>query len=405
MQPTDGSGLDSTDGTDGADADLEVSVVIPCLDEEKTVALCIDKAHRAFRQRGIRGEVVVADNGSQDRSREVAARAGARVVPCIERGYGAALRAGFLAARGRYVVMGDADDSYDFGELGRFVELLRAGHPFVMGTRLRGRIHPGAMPLLNRYLGTPVLTLLLNLLFGPRISDCNCGMRGIDRQTLLSLGLVSPGMELASEMIIRAAILRVPIVEVPISLHPDKRDRPPHLRPWRDGWRHLRFLLWYAPDRTLTWPGLLMLALGLLLTLSQVAGAFTAFGLLFDLHYMILGLTVSLLGMSALSMGLSVSAFMPRSLIRSSPRLDGLKRWFTFNRAAVAAVTLAGAGLLCDSVVLGHWLQTHRGPLSPGYTRLSLAGLLLIAIGCQTFFLGLLVGLGHSEQARRAGPG
>ncbi len=228
------------------EAECELSVVIPCLNEERTIALCVERALCTMRDAGIFGEVVVSDNASTDRSAACARGAGARVVYCPARGYGAALQAGFAAARGRCLVMGDGDASYDFGELPRFVAELRAGRPFVMGTRLRGRILPGAMPPLNRYLGTPVLTFLLNRLYGTALSDINCGMRGLQRGTALALGAVSPGMEFAAEMLVRAAKQGVPITEIPITLHPDQRGRAPHLRPFRDGLRLLCLLLSHA---------------------------------------------------------------------------------------------------------------------------------------------------------------
>src|SRR5262249_15034141 len=190
-------------------------------------------------------------------------------------GYGAGLSGGFRPAGGRYLMMGDGDQSYDFSLLPRFIEQARAGSTFVIGSRLRGKIEPGAMPPLHRYLGTPVLTWILNRLFGTHISDCNCGMRCIERDTFLRLGVVSPGMEFASEMIVKAAVLGVEIDEVPIDFYRDRRDRRPHLRPFSDGWRHLRLLLWHAPDHMMTLPGLLMLAVGLLLTLSQLRGRIT----------------------------------------------------------------------------------------------------------------------------------
>lgn len=376
--------------------ELEVSVVIPCLDEEKTITRCVEKAVRAMREAGIRGEVVVSDNGSRDRSVAVATEAGARVVHCPTRGYGAALQYGFAQARGRWCIMGDADDSYDFLEVPRFVEGLREGNPFVMGTRLKGRIMPGAMPTLNRHLGTPVLTFILNRLFGTHISDCNCGMRGIDRATFLRMGVTSPGMEFASEMIVKAAVFDVPIVEVPITLHKDGRDRPPHLRPWRDGWRHLRLLLWHAPDHTMTVPCAVMLALGLVLTGAELTGPRTIAGAYFDIHYMILGVTLSLVGLSGVSMGVAVHAIMPDHKLRKLKALASLKRAFTFDRAAVAAALLLAAGIACDGSVLVHWLATQRGPLTLAYTRLSLAGMLLLAAGFQVALLGLLVGAGRS---------
>ena len=252
--------------------ELEVSVVIPCLNEAPTIGPCIRKALDAMAANGINGEVVVSDNGSTDASIEISKAEGARVVSCPTRGYGAALQFGFRHARGKHVLMADGDQSYDLSLVPRFIAATRSGSSFVMGSRLRGRIEDGAMPPLHRYLGTPVLTWILNRLFGTRISDCNCGMRCVDRQAFFRLGVISPGMEFASEMVVKAAVHGVAITEVPIDFYKDRRNRRPHLRPFHDGWRHLRLLLWHAPDHMMTVPGLVMLAVGLLLVLSQLAG-------------------------------------------------------------------------------------------------------------------------------------
>ena len=373
---------------------LELSVVIPCLNEEKTITFCIEKALRAMKEHDIRGEVVVSDNGSTDGSIAISRAAGARVVACPTPGYGAAVKYGFENAWGDYVLMGDADDSYDFSELPRFIDKVREGHDYVMGTRLRGTIMPGAMPFLNRHLGTPVLTRILNWLFDTRITDCNSGMRCMKRERVLGLGLISPGMEFASELIVKAAKAGVKIVEVPITLHKDKRDRPPHLRPWRDGWRHLRLLLWYAPNKTMTQPGLALLGLGLALVVSQLFGPFTIGGVLFDFHYMILGLTLSQLGLSATSMGVAIYAVMPEPK-RHSPLVD----WLTFDKGVVLGAALFLGGLACDGYVLAHWLATHRGEITPGLTRLTLAGILLMAMGFQCILAGLLMGSALTAQA------
>ncbi len=222
---------------------IELSIVIPCLNEASSVAICIQKALRAFAREKVVGEVIVSDNGSTDGSRELAAAAGARVISCPVRGYGAALQAGCAAARGRYLLMGDADDAHDFDAILPFLVRLRAGDPFVLGSRLRGAVEPGAMPFLNRHLGTPALTWLINRLYGTRISDSQCGMRGFSREAYARIGAGATGMEFASETIVRAALAGIPITEIPINVYRSKRDRAPHLRPVQDGLRHVRLIV------------------------------------------------------------------------------------------------------------------------------------------------------------------
>lgn len=228
----------------------ELSVVIPCLDEARTITQCVSEARDTMARLAIAGEVVVADNGSTDDSAARAEAAGARVVPAPVRGYGAAIQAGVRAARGRFVLTGDGDSSYDFTELALFIEPLRAGHRFVLGSRLGGTILPGAMPWSHRHLGTPALTWVTNRLYGTRISDCNCGIRAMERALFLSLGIDARGMEFASDMIVKAALAGVAIHEVPVTFRRDRRDRPPHLRPIRDGVRHLALILRHAPRRS-----------------------------------------------------------------------------------------------------------------------------------------------------------
>ena len=376
----------------GSAKEPELSVVIPCLNEASTIVGCVESALEAMRRHGIFGEVVVSDNGSTDGSDDAAMRAGARVVRCPARGYGAALQWGFHQARGRYLLMGDADQSYDFSLLPRFVEKAREGHAFVIGSRLRGNIENGAMPALNRYVGTPVLTWVLNRLFGTRISDCNCGMRLIRRDTFLDLDIVSPGMEFASEMVVKAAVRGIQIAEVPIDFFRDRRNRRPHLRRWRDGWRHLRLLLWHAPDHSMTIPGLVMLALGLPLVGVQLTGPVSVAGAHFDIHYMVLGTTLSLLGVSAASLGMVVGSAMPKGVVRHVTFLTRLHRSFTFDRVALVAGVLLALGFAIDASVLGYWLYHHQGTLSPLFTRLTLLGMLLLAAGVQLGFSALLLG-------------
>jgi glycosyl transferase family 2 len=386
-------------------ADLELSVVIPCLNEALTIGECIRRAIDAMAEHGIRGEVVVSDNGSTDGSVTVSRAAGARVVSCPVRGYGAALQWGFRHARGRYLLMGDGDQSYDFSLLPRFIAQARTGARFIIGSRLRGRIEQGAMPLLHRYLGTPVLTWILNRLFGTRISDCNCGMRCLHRETFFQLGVVSPGMEFASEMVVKAAVLGVEVTEVPIDFYKDRRDRRPHLRAFHDGWRHLRLLLWHAPDHMMTLPGLIMLAVGLLLVGTQLTGPLTLGSTNLDIHYMILGVTLSLVGTSATCLGLVVGATMPAGRVKHMAFLMRAHRTYSVDTAARIAGLLAVAGFLADGFVLAYWLYHHRGELTPLYTRLTLFGLLLIAMAVQVGVSAVLLGTtytGHGTPSEEA---
>jgi len=289
---------------------VEVSVVIPCLNEANSLAFCVDKAVNAFRKAGLFGEVVVADNGSTDGSMELAERHGARVVRVAERGYGAALRAGIAAARGPFIIMGDADDSYDFSDVPRFVEKLREGHEMVMGNRFRGGIRPGAMPPLHKYFGNPGLTALLNLLFNARIGDSYCGMRGFTRALYDRLDVRSSGMEFALEMIIKSSQIGARITEIPIILWPDKRGRPPHLRSFRDGWRSLRFMLLYAPNWLFLLPGALLMALGLAVVAFLLPGPrHITPRITLDIHTMIFGVIFTLLGAQILSIGAFAKVF------------------------------------------------------------------------------------------------
>src|SRR5580658_8051259 len=248
--------------TDPPAGSCELTILMPCLNEAETLAVCITKAMSWLERSGVRGEVLIADNGSTDGSQAIAIEAGARVVPIAAKGYGSALLGGIKAARGRFVIMGDSDDSYDFGSLDAFVEKLRDGHDLVMGNRFKGGIKKGAMPPLHRYIGNPVLTTIGRIFFHSPCGDFHCGLRGFDREAILSLDLQAPGMEFASEMVVKATIQGLNITEVPTTLSPDGRSRPPHLRSWRDGWRHLRFLLLFSPRWLFLYPGLGLMALG-----------------------------------------------------------------------------------------------------------------------------------------------
>jgi glycosyltransferase involved in cell wall biosynthesis len=304
------SGDAPSDVADVRSGAIDVSVVIPCLNEANSLGICVEKATQAFRAADLRGEVVVADNGSTDGSVEIAQKLGARVVHVMRRGYGSALQSGIEAARGKFIIMGDADDSYDFGEVPRFVEKLRAGYDVVMGNRFRGEIKPGAMPWHHKYIGNPVLSRVLNLFFHAGIGDSHCGMRGFTRAVYDRMDLRSTGMEFASEFVIKAAQLRANVAEIPITLWPDKRGRPPHLRSFRDGWRHLRFMLLYAPNWLFLLPGATLVVVGLFLVFFLYPGPRVVTpGITLDVHTMIFGVIFTLLGVQILSIGAFAKVF------------------------------------------------------------------------------------------------
>ena len=375
----------------GRTQELELSVVIPCLNEVETIGICVSKARRAMQQLGVAGEVVVADNGSADGSVEVARSHGARVIHQDRRGYGSALMAGIEAARGTSVLMGDADDSYDFGEIAGFVEQLRAGHDLVMGTRLRGTILPGAMPWKNRYIGNPTLTAILRFLFGAKVSDAHCGMRAFTKRAYEAMDLRTPGMEFASEMVIKSAKLGLSIAEVPIVFHPDRRDRTPHLRPWRDGFRHVKLMLLYSPTALFLVPGLGLLVIGLALLIAQLFAPIDQplelFGLQLDFHWALLGSVLALVGYQIVTVHFFVRVYSVTHRLREEDRL--LERGFrvlTLPRVLALATVVILAGVLLDGIVVVRWLRTDFGPLESGSTRLFILGSTLMALGVQTFF-------------------
>jgi len=321
---------------------VEVSVVIPCLNEANSLAYCVDKAMKAFQAAGLSGEVVVSDNGSTDGSIQIAEEHGARVIRVAERGYGAALRAGITGSRGPFIIMGDADDSYDFTEVPRFVEKLREGNDIVMGNRFRGEIKPGAMPSLHKYFGNPGLTALLNTLFHAHIGDGYCGMRGFTRSLYDRLDLRSSGMEFALEMVIKSAQIGARIAEIPITLWPDKRGRAPHLRSFRDGWRSLRFMLLYAPNWLFFLPGATLVLAGLFLVFWLLPGPRQIsphVGL--DIHTMIFGVIFTLLGAQILSIGAFAKVFSYAE--RFDRRSVSLRR--VLKRVTLETGLLLGGGL------------------------------------------------------------
>ncbi len=387
-----------------AEADeFELTVLLPCLNEEETIATCIAKARQSLAENGIRGEVLVADNGSTDRSREIADRLGARVVRVERRGYGASLLGGIAAARGRFVIMGDADDSYDFANLMPFVAQLRAGHDLVMGNRFRGGIAPGAMPVLHRYLGNPVLTVLGRLFFKSPVGDFHCGLRGFRRESIDRLGLCTTGMEFASEMVVKATLLGLSITEIPTTLSPDGRSRAPHLRSWRDGWRHLRFLLLFSPRWLFLYPGFALIGVGVALFALILPGPFQLGRITLDVHTLVYASTAVILGTESVLFATFTKVYaVTQGLHPPDPRLDRLFRFVTLETGILAGTLLLVAGLVGSTIALGLWGETSFGDLDPReILRLIIPSTLGIAVGFQiimsSFFLSVL-GLGTRDK-------
>jgi len=373
--------------------DVEVSVVMPCLNEARSVGPCVATALAAMREAGICGEVVVADNGSTDGSVAIAAEHGARVVHAPLRGYGQALRKGIEEARGRFVVLGDADASYDFGFVPAFVEKWREGYDIVMGNRFKGGILDNAMPWHHRYIGNPVLTGILNLFFRAGIGDAHCGMRGFDRSVYARMDLRTTGMEFASEFVIKAVKLGARVAEIPVTLRPDTRGRPPHLRTYRDGWRHLRFMLLFAPNWLYLAPGGILVTVGLGLIMWLLPGPRLVGRLVFDVHTMLFGLIFALLGVEIISVGLLVRVFSYCE--RFDHRRHSLERWlktFRLEQGLVAGAALGLAGLGGNAWVFWTWAASGFGPLAQirGVIFWSLWLFVGVQIIFTSFFLSIL---------------
>jgi glycosyltransferase involved in cell wall biosynthesis len=367
---------------------IELSVVMPCLNEAETLETCIRKAQRALREANVAGEVVVADNGSNDGSVEIAERVGARVVHMKARGYGNALMGGIAAARGKYVVMGDADDSYDFGHIVRFLEPLREGADLVMGNRFRGGIQKDAMPSLHRYFGNPALTLLGRLFFHSPLGDFYCGLRGFRKDAYERLGMRTTGMEFATEMIVKATLLKMRIAEVPTTLSPDGRSRPPHLRTWRDGWRTLRFFLLYSPRWLFLYPGFALMTVGALLGLWLLPSARAVDGVVFDVHTMLYAAAFVLLGFQAIAFAIFTKFFaISEGLLPPDTTLDKLFRYITLEVGLAMGALLTVAGLAISVYAVSAWGSKHFGALDYSHTmRLVIPAALFLILGAQTVF-------------------
>ncbi len=365
---------------------------MPCLNEAETLAICIRKANSFLNQSKITGEVLIADNGSTDGSQAIAKEEGARVVAVVDRGYGAALVAGINAAAGKYTIMGDADDSYDFSNLMPFVERLRNGADLVMGNRFQGGISPGAMPFLHRFLGNPVLSAIGKLFFKIKVGDFHCGLRGFNTSAIEKLNLRTTGMEFASEMVVKSALSEQRIEEVPTTLRPDGRSRPPHLRTWRDGWRHLSFLLMYSPRWLFFYPGLVLTVLGLVVALILLPGQVMVDGIGFDIHSFIVACFTLLIGTQALSLGVVARRFSSQhQLTPPSKRYSALMDTLTLERILVLSAMIFIAGLGAFIWCLSQWAVTGFGPLEySSILRILILSVTAIAVSMQGMMIAFL---------------
>ncbi len=387
------------------DSPIELSVVLPCLDEAETLEVCIRKAQDCFAANDVLGEVVVADNGSTDGSIEIAERLGARVVHVAARGYGSALYHGTKAAEGKYVIMADADDSYDLTGLMGFLAKLREGNDLVIGNRFAGGIAPGAMPRMNRYVGNPILTGIGRLFFHCPVKDFHCGMRGFPKTAFEEMDLQTTGMEYASEMVIKATLAKMKICEVPTTLSPDGRSRSPHLRPWRDGWRHLRFMLLYSPRWLFLYPGLMLMAFGLILGTRLMFSWFHLGELTLGIHTLIYCAGMVSVGFQLVTFSVLARIFATQEgLAPPSRRLEKMFRYVTLESSLLAGGLLVLAGLVGTLLSMLVWREQGFGALQPGQiTKCVILSVVALMLGVQVIFNGFflsLLGLGVRRRGR-----
>lgn len=372
--------------------ELELTILMPCLNEAETLAICVGKAQDFLDRTGIAGEIVIADNGSTDGSRQIAEGLGARVVAVDQRGYGAALAGGIEAARGRFVIMGDADDSYDFANLDAFVAQLRDGADLVMGNRFAGGIAPGAMPWHHRYIGNPVLSSVGRLFFHTPIGDFHCGLRGFSRAAVLGLNLRTTGMEFASEMVVKATLAHLDLREVPTTLAKDGRSRPPHLRSFRDGWRHLRFLLLFSPRWLFLYPGIALLGLGLLVGAILLPGPFRLGHVSFDVHTFLVASLCIIVGLQSISFAIIGRRFASRyGFIPRSGHYDRLLEALTLERILLIAIALMLVGIAALVWGVNQWAIRDFGPLNASRTmRPVILAMTALVTGFQLMMSGFM---------------
>jgi glycosyltransferase involved in cell wall biosynthesis len=383
---------------------MQLTILMPCLNEAETLGVCIRKASAWIARSGIEAEVLIADNGSTDGSQELARSLGARVVAVRQRGYGAALYHGSVAALGEWIIMGDSDDSYDFSRLDPFIAKLREGHDLVMGNRFLGGAAPGAMPWKNRYIGNPVLSWIGRLLFNCPANDFHCGLRGFRKDAFVRMDLRTTGMEYASEMVIKATLFGMRIAEVPTTLAKDGRSRPPHLRPWRDGWRHLRFMLLFSPRWLFVIPGALITVASLAAYLALLSGPIRVGRVVFDIHTLLFAEAGIILGSLALSTGIAVRLFgMREGLLKNHPFLEWVHRSPILEVGGGVGLTLLLIGMIMGGVAVSDWATTGFGTLAPGdaIREVSLSTLLFI-LGGIVLMTSLLIGFLSLPMRREA---
>lgn len=375
---------------------VELSIVMPCLNEAETLKTCIDKAMKYLKENNIKGEVVIGDNGSTDGSQTIAIQAGARVIDVPRKGYGSALMAAIEASYGKYVIMGDSDDSYDFSRLGLFVEKLREGYDLVMGNRFKGGVAKGAMPFLHRYLGNPVLSFIGRLFFGSKARDFHCGLRGFRQDIVSHLNLQTTGMEFASEMVVKATIFKLKITEVPTTLSPDGRSRPPHLRTWRDGWRHLRFLLLYSPKWLFLIPGIFLMLIGGIMGIFIIQGPVHLFNIYFDTNTLLYAAALVITGFQAINFAIFTRTYaIQMGFLPQNQTLNKMYKYVNLESSLVVGllVTAIGIGGSVYSVML--WNKVNFGYLDySSILRVVIPSVVCIIIGLQiilsSFFLSVL---------------